>query len=996
MSYRTRSFLALCSAACLFPSATRGFDLVRDGRPVAVIVLPDKPLPCVKAAADELVHHVRKASGAVLEVVPEKQAPKTGAALFLGATEAAHAAGLEVPDITPNAFRIKLIGNRLFLLGDDTDGPAFWILHGNRTRVGTLFAVYEFLERALRVRWIWPGETGEIVPRQRTISVEHWDQMGRPAMVHSRWRDGPAAGVEGWADPADRSRFIQDQSKWLRRHRFALGINLDVRHSFAYYWKEYGESHPEFFNMLPDGTRRPDPLHYGGAPQLVGICPSSSGLVKEVVERFRKAPMNPGRLYVDASENDTPGKCVCPRCLAMDVPDPDNPVPFDKRLEACRKAFAAKDPGWPANLGSVTDRYCRFWLAVQKEARKYDPNAVVLFHGYANYVRPPLKVRLNHDMMNSFVPEFLFPWTETAMRRFQSDWLGWVKAGCRMMLRPNYLDCGHNFPIFYARRFAEQFNFAWTYGMMATDYDAIPGQYATQGPNHYTVARLNERPGMPAREVLREFYDAFGPAREAVARYFAVWEQLSDRLTPEQLDAAGEPNGLSGRGSALYADFYMLAPRIFTPEVMHAARTELDAAEKLAAPDPGARARVRVLVEGFRDVELTLATQAAYETYRETGDLDPFGKALAELDAHRRTIEPMGLVNMYWLRKWELRHWDRTLVRLMTASPGTRLPDPWRFAWDPRNEGEKAGWQAPEFDDSQWRNIRTEGPWEDQAVGRAWAAAHGGRGYDGVAWYRTRFRISPEEKGKRISLLFGAVDEACTIWLNGKRILDRPYPYRGNKDSWQQAFEVVISETVRFDQPNVLAVQVRDDAGAGGIWKPVWVLTTEPDADAARNMVRNGGFENGDRDWKRHVVAGKFEFGIDRSGVARTGSACALLRCLELAPKKEQARLRLQAWARWYQPLTLDKDRRYRLRLWVKTEPGFTGRVVIFFTGDKEKKTRAGRLIGTRGIWRELTVDGYRATGDNAAVYLNVMDGVGRVWFDDVQVLEAKASPEND
>ncbi|NOY82571.1 MAG: DUF4838 domain-containing protein [Kiritimatiellaeota bacterium] len=984
---RIPSFLAVCAALCFISNAASGFDLVRAGQPVAIIVLPDTPLPCVKAAADELIHHVKKASGAVLNVVTEKQAPKTGPMLFLGATKAAQAAGLDVPSVTPNAFRIKLIGDRLFLLGDDSDGPAFWILHGNRTRVGTLFAVYEFLERRLRVRWIWPGETGEIVPRQRTISVERWDQMGRPAMAHTRWRDGPAAGVEGWADPAHRSRFIQDQSKWLRRHRFALGINLDVRHSFTYYWKKYGKSHPEYFNLLPDGTRRSDPLYHGGAAQLVAMCPSNPDLVREVVERFRKSPMNPGRLYVDASENDTPGKCVCAQCLAMDVPAPDNPVPFKGRLEACRKAFAAKDPDWWKALGSMTDRYCRFWLAVQKEARKHDPNAVVLFHGYANYVRPPLKTRLNRNMMNSFVPGFLFPWTDEAVRRFQSDWLGWVKAGCRMMLRPNYLDCGHNFPIFYARKFAEQFNFAWTYGMMATDYDAIPGQYATQGLNHYVVARLNERPGTPAQEVFREFFDAFGPARQAVARYFGIWERLSDRLTPKQLEAAGEPNGLKGVGSALYADFYMLAPRIFTAEVMHAARAELDVAQKLAAADPDASARVEVLVAGFRDVELTLAAQVAYETYRKTGDLDPFGKALADLDAHRRTIEPLGLINMYWLRKWELRHWDRTLVRLMTANPGTRLADPWRFAWDPRNEGEKRRWQAPAFDDSQWQKVRTEGPWEDQPIGKAWADAHGGRGYDGLAWYRTRFSVPPADRGKRISLLFGAVDEACTIWLNGKRILDRPYPFRGNKDSWQQAFEVDISKTVRFERPNALAVRVRDDAGAGGIWKPVWLLTAKPDADAARNIVRNGGFEEGDRDWKRHVVAGKFEFAVDRSGAARSGRACATLRCLELAPKDLQRRLRLQAWARWYQPLTLEKDRRYRLRLWVKTDPAFAGRIVVFFTGDKEKKTRSGRLIGTRGIWRKLTVDGYRATGDNAGVYLNVMDGVGRVWFDDVQVV---------
>ena len=34
----------------------------------------------------------------------------------------------------------------LYLAGDDTDGPAAWILHNNRTRVGTMFAVYDLLD----------------------------------------------------------------------------------------------------------------------------------------------------------------------------------------------------------------------------------------------------------------------------------------------------------------------------------------------------------------------------------------------------------------------------------------------------------------------------------------------------------------------------------------------------------------------------------------------------------------------------------------------------------------------------------------------------------------------------------------------------------------------------------------------------------------------------------------------------------------------------------
>src|SRR5262249_10193722 len=44
-----------------------GLPLVRDGKPVAVVVLPAEPFPVARLAAEELVYHVEKATGARLE-----------------------------------------------------------------------------------------------------------------------------------------------------------------------------------------------------------------------------------------------------------------------------------------------------------------------------------------------------------------------------------------------------------------------------------------------------------------------------------------------------------------------------------------------------------------------------------------------------------------------------------------------------------------------------------------------------------------------------------------------------------------------------------------------------------------------------------------------------------------------------------------------------------------------------------------------------------------
>lgn len=51
------------------------------------------------------------------------------------------------------------------------------------------------------------------------------------------------------------------------------------------------------------------------------------------------------------------------------------------------------------------------------------------------------------------------------------------------------------------------------------------------------------------------------------------------------------------------------------------------------------------------------------------------------------------------------------------------------------------------------------------------------------------------------------------------------------------------------------------------------------------------------------------------------------------------------------------------------------------------EKTQEIKGLSTQGIWRELVAEGLKP-GEETAVYLNVMDSVGKVWFDDVQLVQ--------
>lgn len=962
--------LALSTAGAATP-----FALTVEGKPAATILLPREPLPVVQAAASELQYHVRLASGAELPIAREGQGQVSGPVVALGATAAAAALGLSPLGLPPNACLLRAAAGNLYLCGDDSPGEPFWVQHGNRTHVGTLLAVYELLDKQLGVRWLWPGPLGELVPRRASVTLQVSDQTLTPRFIHTRWRDGGqySAGARGWASQETRSRFLNEQGKWLRRHRFAMGLNMDMAHSYTDWWERFGKDHPEYFNLLPDGTRRSDPAYHGGAPSLISMCVGEPGVRRQKVADWaaRRSPEAP---YLDASENDTPGKCTCALCLALDETDPGQPRTNAQRLAAAREAFAAGKPDWVDALGSLSDRYARFYLALQQEAEKTDPQAVVMGYAYANYVKPPLQTRLNPRVIIGVVPALMYPWTAEKRRAFVEQWEGWSAAGARLFLRPNYMLDGHCLPVNIALPLGEDFSYAAHHGLIGTDFDSLTGQYATQGPNLYMLARLHEAPELTPARVLDEYYAAFGPAAAAVRAYFDHWAEVSAAVTDEQYAAA----------DLHWSRFYRDADTIFTPAVMARGAELLRRAAAAAQGDAPAAARVRFLNEGLRNAELVLATQRAFREYRQRGDLETYTAALAELDAFRASCEGDLVANMAYLAWSESLTWDRDLLKLL-SQPGRRLPDPWQFAFDPDAAGEQGRWFAEGYDASGWAAVNTVQTWEAQEPGLQWKARHG-QDYDGLAWYRTSFQLDAAAKEGPVRLVFGAVDEACKVWLNGQLLLERPYPYQGDTDSWRQAFEVDLTAAVRRDKPNLLAVQVQDKTGAGGIFKPVWLVVTEPPAPPQSNLLRDGGFEAEPPAWGQNVQCGRFQFRRD-AAQAHSGTASGLVRCEQLAPTEAQGPAGLRAWGRWYQaPVTVDPQQTYRCRAWYRTPASFGGTIKLWVTGTKGG-TQQAQAPGSGGIWRELRLPEIHPAAATVGVYLNVTDATGEVWFDDVELV---------
>lgn len=581
-------------------------------KPDTIIVVPKSTYPCVTLAAQELQYYLKKAAGIDASIVSEDKAPAASATVFyLGATEAAHRAGIDATELPRDAYHIRVAGDVVYLVGGDGDGDP---LHKSlKTPVGTLFAVYDILDNDFGIRWLWPTKSGEFVP-DLTPALSH-KERGRLGI---RPRDETVL---------PRFRFCgirtnrPEEILWLRRMRIHSGDGVYFGHAFGQWGTKYGAEHPDWFEQDSQGNRHP-----GGS-----MCVSNPGLHKQIVDLWWEAEgpktsalrqaqdarlLPVARTMVNICENDQNGNCCCPQCLALDGPEAPQPR-----------------PAYYSGVHNVSRRYAQFAMDVLKLARQRDPDADVSMYSYLNYVFAPTPVRLDPHVYAGFVADVFFPRTVENHAWVLKQWQGWYRSGASVFLRPNYLLGGYCMPENWARQFADEWQFCERRGMVGTDFDSLNGQYSTMGPVLYTVARLHAKPRMPIDDVLREYYAGFGPAAKQIEAYWEYWE----RYTRDHRDVLAE-------GSAHWTTYPKDAYKRFPPECFTPADKLLVQAERAALGDADSAAKVAFLRCGLDHARLCVETSIAMT---KVGSDEAKRKALIDnLTWFRQTLKDPMAVNV--------------------------------------------------------------------------------------------------------------------------------------------------------------------------------------------------------------------------------------------------------------------------------------------------------------------------------------------------------------
>jgi hypothetical protein len=162
-------------------------------------------------------------------------------------------------------------------------------------------------------------------------------------------------------------------------------------------------------------------------------------------------------------------------------------------------------------------------------------------------------------------------------------------------------------------------------------------------------------------------------------------------------------------------------------------------------------------------------------------------------------------------------------LRAQLAEKRIELPV-WRFRTDPHDRGRAANWHDPRTDAAtdDWRDLKAGSHWENQGDDL--------KHYTGVAWYRADVAVPADWQDATVRAVFEGVDDSFELWLDGE-----PAGTFGDaaarRTIWLERQVAELGTRLRAGATNTLVLRVVDHAGAGGLWKPVF-LTTGPAGSA--------------------------------------------------------------------------------------------------------------------------------------------------------------------
>ena len=418
---------ALAAATAVASGSNQELNIVRDGKPDAEIVLPDRPTLAAQWGARELQWHLLKITGAELPVLPESQATNGAAVkLFVGATARARASGLTPPLFQPGEHAYQILSNAVVFAGIDKedyrtltydpDTLALTPFPDQFDARGSVDAVYDFLERQAGVRWLAATRTGTVIPTQTTFKVAIGIRRFTPSFAMRQLWDDPATCMWPndstntaayrelcWPGAGKNGALANRLAALFRLRRHAGGEQpMGANHSLYGYYQRFSEAEwKERLAKAPtekdrneiQGAKarvfegdRPEFFAQGYPAQPPQLCYSSTALIAQVARDARD--------YYDGKANSSNWPA-----FGWKLPNPFPIEPMDNssfcRCTNCAAWFTPERGAGEYSSGAHSDYIFHFVESVAEELHKTHPGQEVICAAYMTHSLPPTRFSLD-------------------------------------------------------------------------------------------------------------------------------------------------------------------------------------------------------------------------------------------------------------------------------------------------------------------------------------------------------------------------------------------------------------------------------------------------------------------------------------------------------------------------------------------------------------------------------------------------------------------------
>jgi len=547
-------FATLATLAAAAGSAETTLTLAQAGKPAATIVLAKQPTRAAQFAAYELQWHLKQITGGDFRIVRDDE-PVQGLAILVGDSLPVRTLGIDPRQLDKQAYVIRFTPGALVLAGRDKDDrgsvrydqtpsqQAFSTWPGIWDEQGTMYAVYDFLERYCNVRWLTPTESGTDCPKQATLSVTGSELQRAPFMKYryaaypssenydaytGLWPTG-SEGYKKWeaaAYPELHRRFDSGgyglaKRGWnmlFRLRRREGGEPCPGNHSLYGYYRRFWAAE-KGQEPLFEG-RHADWFAQGYESQPPQMCYTSRGLIEQVAkdacEFFETGKTYPGAQaagdYFCVEPMDNAQFCTCSNCQSrLTGRDADSPF---------------------FTNGRHSDYFFHFVNEVAKLVARKHPDKHIVCLAYMTHGAPPQKFRLEPNVLVQYCfacnrlnfDRASYEHEINLLQRWRQEYPDrtlylWLYYTFPVEIANN--GKFHCFPGFFARAIESQFALFRKY-----DYRGAFHCGYGQEVEAYATYRLMDDPTLNMDTLLDEYFTRlYGPAAQPLRTFYSVVEQ---------------------------------------------------------------------------------------------------------------------------------------------------------------------------------------------------------------------------------------------------------------------------------------------------------------------------------------------------------------------------------------------------------------------------------------------------------------------------------------